>query len=114
MPSIWRYNCETPECKYLVVRRDGTIPNWSHFVLGSRDTAAPWALRAYAVFSLLFMRDWAYSRSVWRLAGDFRRERFALGGGDPYAPRHRIDDPEVIHMMRQGSYYGSITRKIPK
>ena len=34
--------------KYLVVRRDGSIPKWPAFVLGARDPCALFALRAYA------------------------------------------------------------------
>ena len=32
---------EFSEGKFLVVRRDGSIPHWPHFVLGARDPAAP-------------------------------------------------------------------------
>ena len=33
--------------KYLVVRRDGTVPRWPWFVLGGRDQAARDAMRFY-------------------------------------------------------------------
>jgi hypothetical protein len=33
--------------KYLVVRRDGTMPQWPSFVLGAQDPASSAALRAY-------------------------------------------------------------------
>lgn len=46
--ELWRKSPETPEGKYLVKRRDGTIPEWPNFVLGAKDPAAPAALRAYA------------------------------------------------------------------
>lgn len=34
--GLWRNNPETPEGKYLVKRRDGTVPEWPSFVLGLR------------------------------------------------------------------------------
>lgn len=33
--------------KYLVVRRDGTIPSWPYFVLGAQDPCTLPAMRAY-------------------------------------------------------------------
>ncbi len=35
--------------KYLVQRRDGTVPDWPYLVLGASDPAAPAAIRAYAL-----------------------------------------------------------------
>jgi hypothetical protein len=46
MARLWRNI--VPGGKYLVVRRDGSVPEWQWFVLGSRDPAAPDALRTYA------------------------------------------------------------------
>lgn len=46
--GLWRDNPDTPEGKYLVKRRDGSVVEWSSFVLGPRDPAAPAGLRAYA------------------------------------------------------------------
>ena len=46
--GLWRNNPETPEGKYLVKRRDGTIPEWPYFVMGAADGASPDALREYA------------------------------------------------------------------
>ena len=48
MARLWVNDPETPEGKYLVKRRDGTVPAWPHFVLAASDPAAPAALRAYA------------------------------------------------------------------
>lgn len=39
LKGLVRDNPETPEGKYLVKRRDGTVPPWPHFVLGGAATA---------------------------------------------------------------------------
>ncbi|HXI43902.1 MAG TPA: hypothetical protein VNH83_28225 [Bryobacteraceae bacterium] len=39
--GLWRKNPETPEGKYLVKRRDGSVVDWPNFVLGAKDPAAP-------------------------------------------------------------------------
>jgi hypothetical protein len=96
---------DTPGCeegKYLVIRRDGTVVEWPHFVMGARDPIVPWALRVYALVSVLYLRDLQYAASVWRLARDFRKYRKAHGAGDPNAPRHRPDDAYTIARMRSG------------
>ena len=48
--KIWDKTEEFKEGKFLVVRRDGSVPHWPHFVLGARDPGAPTALRAYRAF----------------------------------------------------------------
>jgi hypothetical protein len=45
---IWAKTEDFSEGKYLVVRRDGTIPAWPDFLLGGDDRSTPAALRAYA------------------------------------------------------------------
>lgn len=103
MAGLWRYDPDTPGgCKYLVKRRDGTIPDWPHFVLGARDPAAPWAIRLYALVSLVLLRDWRYFRDCWRMARDFDDYRRRHGNGDPNAPRHRHDDPLTVVEMISG------------
>lgn len=37
LTGLFRDNPETPEGKYLVKRRDGTVVEWPSFVLGARD-----------------------------------------------------------------------------
>ena len=37
MAGLHRSDPKTKEGKFLVTRRDGTIPKWPHFVLGGRD-----------------------------------------------------------------------------
>jgi len=46
--GLVRDNPETSEGKYLVKRRDGSVPPWPSFVLGGSDPHAAVALRAYA------------------------------------------------------------------
>lgn len=98
--KIWAKTEEFKEGKFLVVRRDGTVPHWPHFVLGARDPAAPAALLVYADTCRGLGMDEAYCASVEELARDFERYRKEQGEGDPWAPPHRKDDPDVIDAMR--------------
>ena len=98
--KVWAKTEEFSEGKFLVVRRDGSIPHWPHFVIGARDPAAPVALRAYAAACSAMCLDQEYVRSILDLAEDFERYRLAQGDGDPDAPPHRVDDPSVIDAMR--------------
>lgn len=103
MAGIFRNTEGTREGKYLVQRRDGTVPEWPWFVLGGSDPIVPWVLRLYAVLALAFGYDRKYARDVWNLAGEFARWRRTHKTGDPDAPRHRTDNPEVIEKMRGGN-----------
>ena len=98
--KIWAKTKEFSEGKFLVVRRDGSIPHWPHFVLGARDPAAPIALRAYAVECQRLGFDPEYVASIMELSGEFEAYRYREGDGDPEAPPHRKDDPDVIAAMR--------------
>ena len=98
--KVWAKTSEFSEGKFLVIRRDGSIPAWPHFVLGARDPAAPVALRAYAEHCLACGCDKDYVASIHELADDFERYRKREGNGDPDAPPHRKDDPEVLRAMR--------------
>ena len=100
--GLWRKRPETPEGKYLVKRRDGTIPEWPSFVLGAKDPAAPIALRAYATAAELSGMDPEYCRDVRNLAHEFEKYRDQHGNGDPDRGRHRADDPSTIAEMRNG------------
>lgn len=102
MGGLWRNSEETREGKYLVQRRDGTIPEWPWFVLGARDPAAPAALRAYAEECERLGMDMDYVRDIQRMALAWIVEIERLGVGDPDAPRHREDDPETVTKMRKG------------
>lgn len=98
--KIWAKTEEFKEGKFLVVRRDGTIPAWPHYVLGARDPAAPAALRAYANEAERLGFDKEYCDSVRELAYDFSNYREEQGDGDPVAWPHRTDDPAVVAVMR--------------
>lgn len=100
MTKIWVKSKDASEGKFLVVRRDGTVPAWPHYVLGARDPAAPAALRAYADEAVRLGMDREYAESVRELAADFESYRAAEGPGDPEAAPHRKDDPFVIRAMR--------------
>ena len=98
---IWAKTPEFSEGKFLVVRRDGSIPAWPHFVMGARDPAAPFALRAYAdAYVALGGSDQEFVESVLELADDFEAYRKREGNGDPEAKPHRKDCPAVIEVMR--------------
>lgn len=98
--KIWAKTEEFSEGKFLVVRRDGSVPHWPHFVLGARDPAVPATLRFYAEEARRMGCDPDYCDSITELAGDFERYRAAEGYGDADAPPHRKDDPDVLAAMR--------------
>lgn len=98
--KVWALTEEFKEGKYLVVRRDGTVPEWPHFVMSARDPAAPEALRSYANRCASLKLDRDYRDSIWdlaRLFEDYGRDHAA---GDPDAGPHRIDNAFVIACMR--------------
>jgi hypothetical protein len=86
--------------KFLVVRRDGSVPKWPPFVLGARDPAAPYALRAYAAKCRALKWDEEYIASVLEEANAFEAYAAKEGAGDPPASPHRTDDPAVLEAMR--------------
>lgn len=100
MSGLWRNRPETPEGKYLVKRRDGTVPEWPWFVLGARDPAAVAALRAYADRAEQMGMDPEYVADVRTMADEWVDYR--AGHGDPDAPPYRADDPATIAEMRRG------------
>ena len=100
--GLWRKQAATPEGKYLVKRRDGTIPNWPSFVLGAKDPAAPAALYAYANVAEALGMNADYIADIRNLAREFSNYREAYGAGDPDRGRHRVDDPVTIAEMRKG------------
>lgn len=104
--KIWAKTKEFSEGKFLVVRRDGTIPTWPHFVLGARDPAVPFALRAYADEAARLGMDPEYCNSVRELADDFDAYRTDAGNGDPDSGPHRVDNPFVLDLMRNGGRIG--------
>lgn len=105
LSGLWRRNAQTPEGKYLVTRRDGTIPDWPNFVIGAKDPAAPAALRAYAAEARRVGMNAQYVADILWLAEEFEHYRAEHGEGDPDRGRHRKDDPATILKMKgaQGS-----------
>lgn len=102
MAGLFMNNPETPEGKYLVQRRDGTVPDWPHFVLAASDPAAPAALLRYAEVCYQQGADEQYVREVRDLALSFDQWRTDRGiTGDRDAPPHRKDDPAIIAKMRR-------------
>lgn len=97
MAGVWKNAEATREGKFpIVLRRDGSVVDWPHFVLGFRDPCTPAALRAYALAADLRGLDPRYAEDVLALASEAARWREEHGDGDPDAPRHRVDDPGVI------------------
>jgi hypothetical protein len=105
MSGLWRNEDGTREGKYLVQRRDGTIPEWPYFVIAAKDPAAPAALRAYADAAEVYGMDTKYVSDLRKLADEFEDYRHIYGEGDPDAPPHRKDNPDIIEKMRTGKSF---------
>lgn len=90
--------------KYLVQRRDGTVPEWPYFVIGAKDPAAPGALLAYADEAEKLGLNPQYVKDVRALADEFALFRAEHGRGDPDAVPHRRDNPEVVGRMARESH----------
>lgn len=101
MARLWKHVPDTPEGKYLVLRRDGTVPEWPYFVLAATDPAAPFAIKGYAAAASVLGFDPAYVTDLRALAIEFDDYRREHGDGKPGAARHRKDNPAIIAMMRQ-------------
>jgi hypothetical protein len=82
--------------KFLVIRRDGSVPDWPWLVMGARDPIAPAALRAYAQEARRLGYDSEYADDIDRLAQEWEQYRAQHGDGDPDATRHREDDPSIV------------------
>lgn len=102
LSGLWRKNPATPEGKYLVKRRDGSVVEWPNFVIGAKDPAAPAALRAYADSGERFGFNPEYVRDIRELADRFEQYRIRHGDGDPDRGKHRKDDPVTIAEMQKG------------
>jgi hypothetical protein len=77
--------------KYLVQRRDGTVPEWPNFVLGAKDPAERLGF------------DARFTADVKVLADEFMNFRERYGEGDPDGAPHRKDDPATVARMLRGS-----------
>ncbi len=113
MTGLFRDNPETPEGKYLVRRRDSTIPQWPSFVLGAADPFAEVAIRAYAEAvrqAVVGNTDLAeetgvtieYAARLRLMANEWREWRLEHGTGDPGMGAHRKDDPATVEAMKHG------------
>lgn len=100
--GLWRDDPATPEGKYLVKRRDGSVVEWPSFTLGARDPCAPSALRAYADQAHALGMNDGYVNAVRKLANEWDVYRATHGVGDPDKGRHREDDPATVVEMRLG------------
>lgn len=95
MGGVWKDDNGNRKNKYLVQRRDGTVPEWPWFVLSAKDPAATAALRAYAIAAKQEGMDSRYVIDVLSMAGEWDSYLIENGAGDPDAPPHRIDNPDV-------------------
>lgn len=102
LTDLIRNDPRTPEGKYLVVRRDGTVVEWPSFVLGARDAAAIVALRAYARAGRELGYSPGFCDGIEREAEMWEEYRLQNGSGDPDRGIHRRDDPATVARMRQG------------
>lgn len=102
MSGLWRKRPETPEGKYLVKRRDGSVPEWPYFVIGAKDPAAPATLMHYADEAERWGFDPQYVADVRTMAGEFNDYRVAHGDGNPDGEPHRHDDPATVAEMAKG------------
>jgi hypothetical protein len=102
MAGLFSKNPATPGGKYLLQRRDGTVPPWPFFVMAASDPAAPAGIRAYADEAERLGMDPQYIADLRQLADEFPVWRDMNGTGDPDAPAHRTDDPATIAKMLTG------------
>ena len=91
MPGLWN--------KFLMRRRDGSVPDWPWLVLGARDPSTPTAIRAMADWHAEHGTDGEYVDDLRRLANEWDRYRAIHGDGDPEAGPHREDNPDIIAVI---------------
>jgi len=84
--------------KYLIVRKDGSIPRWPAFVLGAADPAAVVALHAYADECERQGMMSHYIRDVRRIADEFQA---FPGESEPDQPDQRRDCEFVHRLLEQ-------------
>ena len=113
LTGLFRDDPATPEGKYLVKRRDGTVMTKPNFVLVATDPLAIAALHAYADEGLRILREDPARAAALGLTEQFleRLHEHAVewetyrqnhGDSDPGMGRHRKDDPATIAEMRKG------------
>ena len=107
MAGLWRNNPETPEGKYpIVLRRDGTVLNTPYLVITLRDPCASAAIWAYAERAEKLGLDAEYVHDMRELAVEAEHVRNENAVGDPDAPKHRTDDPNIIAWARSLCFQG--------
>lgn len=89
--------------KYLVLRRDNSVPEWPYLVLGAADPSAAAAIRALSSDARNRGKDPEYCDDLLRLADNFEAWLSTNPEGDPDAPPHRKDDPLVVSRFKRGS-----------
>lgn len=113
LEGLFRDNPKTPEGKYLVKRRDGTVVKKPTFVLLATDPMAIAALIKYADEGYRIMGEDperakalgltdAFLTRIYRLAEEWENYREEHGDSDPGMGQHRPDDPETIAQMKEG------------
>lgn len=88
--------------KFLVLRRDGTVPEWPYFVLGAKDPAASSALLAYADAAEKMKMDPEYVQDIKDLAREFAEIRHRRGPSQPDETKstaERKDHPVVMDLL---------------
>lgn len=86
--------------KYLVVRKDGSIPRWPAFVLAAADPAAVPAIRAYADAAEKLGMGSHYVKDVRGIADEF--ERYQKEHPDKLGAPDKPDDRggcELVHIL---------------
>lgn len=111
--KVWQKTEELSEGKYLVVRRDGTVPWWPSFIMGGHDPAAAAGLRGYADKAEALGYEAEYVASVRSLADDYETLAAVGHPADPEAPPHRVDNPVIIAMMRGEGDLSGLTEAPP-
>jgi hypothetical protein len=102
LKGLFRDNPKTPEGKYLVKRRDGSVVEFPTFVLGARDEMAAETLRFYASLCEKKGLDPGFVAGLRRWADTYDAYRAEHGDGDPGMGQHRVDDPATIEEMKKG------------
>lgn len=83
--------------KFLVLRRDGTVPLWPWMVLGGRDPLAIVAAEAYLAALLQEEQaDQAYVDYIREMVDTLKS--YPKGGDHDFG----LDDPSIVQVMRDG------------
>ncbi len=100
MSGLWRYDPKLKGGKYLVIRRDGTLPKWPYIVLGAADPAASNALLAYAEMAQKLGYDPKYITDVRKLADEFSRYLRTHMPGEPDVKWEKSSDDDCEFVIK--------------